>query len=161
MRPLRWPILASLAVVTAIGMAVLSALTLDRGATPTAVPWSTVVVGNVLGGVLLWAGWTLRQFKAGKRPALDPTRAMRTAMLAQACAYAGALLAGAYGGYALALARDWSQEPRRELAIGAAIAALGGLVMVAAGGVAEWWCRIGKNGDDDPGAPGPEPGVAH
>ena len=75
-------------------------------------PWSTVVVGIVLGGVVLWAGWTVRQFKAGKRAALDPTRAMRTAMLAQACAYAGALLAGAYGDAVAPWLENWQELQR-------------------------------------------------
>ena len=65
-------------------------------------------------------------------------------MLAQASAYAGALLGGMYGGYGLVLLRDWSHAPRREAAIAAGLAALGGLVMLVAGVVAEWWCRIGR-----------------
>lgn len=161
MKPLRWPLLASFAAGSALVFGVLSALTLDRGTTPARVPWTTLIVGIVLSALVLWAAWSVRQFKLGKRKRLDPTRAMRTAMLAQACAYAGALLLGAYGGYAVALARDWSQEPRKELAIGAAIAALGGAVMIAAGGVAEWWCRIRPGDEDDAGTAGVEPGVAH
>ena len=78
-------------------------------------------------------------------------------MLAQASAYAGAVLAGIYGGFGLVLLRDWSHEPRREAAIAAGLAALGGLIMLASGAVAEWWCRITDPGNDDKAHEGREP----
>lgn len=138
-----------------------SALSLDRGASPARIPWTTVLVCVAASVAVLFAAWTVRQYKLGKRKHMDPLRAVRTAMLAQACAYAGALLGGSYGAYALVLARDWSQEPRKELAVATGVAALGGVVMVVAGGVAEWWCRIGPMDDDDKQAERPDLGVAH
>ncbi len=160
MRLLRWKVLAAAAAVSAfVGWGV-SALALRGGASPVLVPWTTLLVGVVLGGVVLAAGWTVRQVRLGRRR-MDPTRAVRTAVLGQASAYAGALLAGAYSGYAMTLLPDWSHTPRREAAIAAGLAALGGAVMLAAGVIAERWCRVGSDDDDDEGNDVAEAGVAH
>lgn len=161
MRPLQWKYLVAAVAIAAAGTGLLSAMAIDRGAAPARVPLTTVPVAVGLGLLVLWAAWVVRQFKLGKRKRLDPVRAVRTAILAQACAYAGGLLAGTYGGYALVLARDWGHEPRRELAIAAGLAALSGLFMLAAGVIAEWWCRITQDGDDEPSPQEPEPGMAH
>lgn len=161
MRPLKWRVLAAAMLVAGLLGAGGSILALRGGAAPAHVPWTTLLVGVVMGAVALGMAWPVRQMKLGKRKAIDPTRAVRTAMLAQASAYAGALLAGMYGGFALVLLRDWSHEPRRDAAIAAGLAALGGLVMVAAGVVAEWWCRITPGNDDDGPHETREPGVAH
>nr|WP_255633354.1 DUF3180 domain-containing protein [Demequina sp. TTPB684] len=156
---MRWKVLASATLISALFGWGGSMLALRGGATPILVPWTTLIVGIVLGGVVLAAGWTVRQVKLGRRR-MDPTRAVRTAVLGQACAYAGALLAGSYGGYAASLLPDWSHTPRREAAIAAGLAALGGLVMLVAGVIAEYWCRIGPDDDDD-GSDSAEAGVAH
>lgn len=161
MRPLKWRVLASAVLIAAALGAGGSFLALRGGAAPVRLPWSTLVVGIALGGVALAMAWPIRQLKRGKRGRIDPARAVRAAMLAQASAYAGALLGGMYGGFALVLLRDWSHPPRRDAAIAAGLAALGGLIMLAAGIVAEWWCRI-KDGDGDEAThERREPGVAH
>ncbi len=150
---------ATTAITAGLGWGV-STLARSSGASPIDVPWTTLVVGVVLGAVVLWAGWTVRLVRVGRRR-MDPTRAVRTAVLGQACAYAGALLAGFYAGYAAALLPDWSHTPRREAALAAALAALGGLVMLVAGVVAERWCRIGPDDEDDEGSDSAEAGMAH
>lgn len=160
MRPLRW---RTLAIVGAVACA-LTALgvwsSLRGGATPVDVPWTTLPVAVVAAFVVLAMAWTVRQYKRGKRARLDPQRAVRTVLVSQASAYAGALLSGVYGGYALMLLPDWSHEPRREIAIAALLSALGGLLMLAAGIVGEWWCRIGPDDEDERHEPS-APGVAH
>ncbi|MBC7297845.1 MAG: DUF3180 domain-containing protein [Demequina sp.] len=160
MRPLRWKVLAAAVAVSAMVGWGGSALALRGGASPMLVPWTTLIVGVVLGGVVLAAGWAVRQVRLGRRR-MDPTRAVRTAVLGQASAYAGALLAGVYGGYALTLLPYWAHAPRREAAIAAGLAALGGAVMLVAGVIAERWCRIGPDDDDDEGNDVAEAGVAH
>lgn len=160
MKPLTWKVLAAAIAISAIVGWGGSTLALRGGASPVLVPWTTLIVGIVLGAVVLAAGWAVRQVRLGRRR-MDPTRAVRTAVLGQACAYAGALLAGCYGGYALTLLPDWSHTPRREAAIAAGLAALGGAVMLAAGVIAERWCRIGPDDDDDKGNDAVEAGVAH
>lgn len=160
MKPLTWKVLAATVGICALLGWGVSTLALRGGASPVMVPWTTLLVGVVLGGVVLAAGWAVRQVRLGRRR-MDPMRAVRTVVLGQACAYAGALLAGTYGGYALALLPDWSHAPRRETAIAAGFAALGGAVMLVAGVIAERWCRIGPDDDDDRGNNGAETGVAH
>ncbi|NYI40471.1 DUF3180 family protein [Demequina lutea] len=161
MRPLKWRVLAwALVAAGAVGAGG-SFLALRGGAAPVKLPWSTLVIGIALGAVALFMAWPIRQLKRGKRRRIDSTRAVRTAMLAQASAYAGALLGGLYGGFGLVLLRDWSHEPRREAAIAAGVAALGGLIMLAAGVIAEWWCRITDPGDDESAHEVRAPGVAH
>jgi len=159
-RPLRLKVLASAVALSAIVGWGGSAIALRGGQSPLMVPWTTLLVGIVLGGVVLVAGWGVRQVRMGRRR-MDPTRAVRTAVLGQACAYAGALLAGSYGGYALSLLPYWPHLPRREAAIAAGLAALGGAVMLVAGVIAERWCRIDQDGDDDDRNGGTEAGVAH
>jgi Protein of unknown function (DUF3180) len=160
-RPLKWRVLASALLIAAAVGAGGSFLALRGGAAPVHLPWSTLIVGIALGGLALVMAWPIRQLKRGKRGRIDSTRAVRTAMLAQASAYAGALLGGMYGGFALVLLRDWSHAPRREAAIAAGLAALGGLIMLAAGVIAEWWCRITDGGDDETAPEARSPGVAH
>jgi hypothetical protein len=114
---------------------------LGDGYTPAAIPW-TVPGICVIGGVLaLVFAWPVRQYQQGKRPGLDGLRAARAAVFAQACAYAGTLLGGGFVGYALGVAAEWSHGPRRDVAISAAIAALAALALLAAGAIAEHWCR--------------------
>jgi len=160
-RPLNRRTLAgALLIATAIGAAG-TFFALRGGAAPVHLPWTTLLVGISLGAAALGMAWPVHQVKLGKRKAIDPVRAVRAAMLAQASAYAGALLGGMYGGFALVLLRDWSHEPRRDAAIAAGLAALGGLVMLVAGVVAEWWCRITPSDDDPTPHESREPGVAH
>lgn len=157
MRPLKWRVLAVTLVVAAAVGAGTSFLAIRAGSAPVHLPKTTLVVGIALGALALFMAWPIRQLKRGKRGRIDPTRAVRAAMLAQASAYTGALLGGLYGGYGLVLVRDWSHAPRREAAIAAGLAALGGIVMLVSGVVAEWWCRITSRGNDDKGNEGLEP----
>ncbi|WP_430868354.1 DUF3180 domain-containing protein [Demequina aurantiaca] len=123
---------------------------LSRGATPVSVPWTVAVVCLALAGVALVLAWAVRQYKRGKRPNLSGLRAARTAAFAQASAYAGAVVAGVYGGYAAALVDMWAHAPRRETAISALIAVLGGLALLGAGVLAEHWCKTDPSDDDGP-----------
>jgi len=160
-RPLKWRVLTSALLIATLLGAGGSFLALRGGAIPVRLPWTTLLVGISLAAVALGMAWPVRQVKRGKRKTIDSMRAVRAAMLAQASAYAGALLGGFYGGFALVLLRDWSHEPRREAAIAAGLAALGGIVMLVAGVIAEWWCRITPGSADEVPHESREPGVAH
>lgn len=160
MRPLRW---RTLVVWVALSGGITTVVVwswLRGGATPIEVPWTSLPVAVAASAIVLYLGWSVRQYKKGKRGPIPPQRAVRTVLLAQASAYSGALLAGVYGGYALSLIPDWAHEPRREIAIAAGLCAIGGLVMLVSGAVSEWWCRIGPD-DEDGGPEGPAAGVAH
>lgn len=113
-------------------------------------PWTAVVAMAAIAVSVLALAWPVRQWNAGRRDrALDPLRAARAAVMAKAASHCGALVSGWYLGQALVLVSDLAVEPRRDrfvLAVGAVLAAL---VVVAAGLVAEQWCRLPDDRSDD------------
>ncbi len=130
------------AVVTAVTWWVMR-MTVGRGAgTPPEVPWLVVAVELVIAGVVLAMGWAVRQYQQGHRPSLSPLRAARTAVLAKASCYTGALLVGWYGGQALSLLTDSDVPGNPGRAGAAALAALGAAVLAAVGLVVEHFCRV-------------------
>lgn len=118
------------------------------GATPASVPWTVHVVAVAAAAVALWLGWQVRAYLKGNKPDLDGLRAARTAVYAQACAYVGAILIGAYGGYAIGLADMWGHDPRREVIVSALLASASALVLLTAGVIAENWCRNDRGSND-------------
>src|SRR5690606_11470201 len=103
----------------------------------------------------LGMGWNVRQYRAGKRPGLDPLVAARTVVLATASAYTGSLLAGWYGAHVVLVLGDLAIEGRRAVAVSGGFALLAAVALVVAGLVVERWCEIrADEDDDDPGAAG-------
>ncbi len=130
-----------------------------RGATsPPDVPWLVVAVELVIAAVVLALGWEVRQFQRDRRPMLNPLRAARTAVLAKAACYTGALLTGWYGGQALSLLSDSHVPGNGARAAAAGVAVLGAIALAVAGLVVEHWCRIPPPGPEDEAlAPRPDP----
>lgn len=152
MEHLTWQRLSIIAVVTGILAWLVCRLAVGNGYTPTPVPWTMPIV-CLIGGVLaLVIAWPVRQYQRGKHPGLDGLRAARAAVFAQACAYAGVLLGAGFLGYALALADMWNHGPRRDVAISALIAALGAVLLLIGGLIAEHWCRTKPPEDATPTA---------
>lgn len=135
----------------------------SRGVVPPTVPWLVVAVEVVIAAAVLAMGWSVRQYLKGNKPDLDPIRAARTAVLAKASCYSGAVLAGWYGAQVLAVLGDLDVASQRVRAVAAGAAAIGALVMAAVGLVVEWFCRIPppEDGAADAGnhsrAPSPDP----
>lgn len=135
-------------------VALLLALGAQRsGTSPLRVPWTTSGVAIVLGLLALWFAYPVKQYLAGKRPRLDPIRAARVVVFAQASAYTGAIMFGGFLAYAAVLFPDWGHEPRRTVIIMAAVAALAGLLLSVCGWIAENWCRIDPTDSNDATAP--------
>lgn len=149
MTHLNWRRIGLVVVVAGLAGWLISRVAVSRGATPLGVPWTVELVCVVAATAALVLAWAVRQYKHGSRPNLDGLRAARTVVFAQACAYAGAAVAGVYGGYAISLLDSWQHAPRRETAISALIAVLGGLILLTAGVIAEHWCKTDPR-DDDP-----------
>jgi uncharacterized membrane protein YedE/YeeE len=120
----------------------------DSLGTPPGVPGSAPVTVSLIAVVVLAIGLALRsrlvaQRELARDPAarlrgervrpVDPIAAARAAVLAKAAAMVGALVVGAYLGYALVLIDDLSNPVRRSRAIvcGYAVAAGVALVVVA------------------------------
>jgi len=146
--------------VTAVTWWVMRMVVGRGAATPPDVPRLVVAVELVIAGVVLAMGWTVRQYQRGKHPTLDPLRAARTAVLAKASCYTGALLTGWYGGQALSLLTDADVPGNPARATAAGIAVLGAVALAVVGLVVEHWCRIPPPGADEPtlaGASEPDP----
>ena len=126
---------------TAVGWAVVRAAG-SRGWILPQVPWLMAAVLVLIAGVVLALGWSVRQYLRGKRPNLDPIRAARTAVLAKASCYAGALLAGWYAAQVLDVLGDLGIEAQRDRAGSAGLAVLGAVILTVSGLAVEWFCRI-------------------
>jgi len=157
MQRTRWQTL----VVVAVGVAALTwigfRVVADRGGLPPSVPWLVVAVEVLIAAVVLAMGWAVRQFLRGRRPDLDPIRAARTAVLAKASCYTGALLAGWYGGQTIVLVADLATPGNGGRAVAAGIATGGALVLAGVGLLVEWFCRVPPPSDDEKVEPGARP----
>ncbi len=149
MARLTWGRILLAATLVALGAWLVGTLVDRAGSTPSEIPIAVVPLLVVLSGATLWWGWKVRQYRAGNRPNLDPIVAARIAMFSQAAAYSGAALVGGYLGYGLAFISYWSHAPRRDVVVSAVIAAGAGVLLCAAGWIAERWCDA-SGGDDDP-----------
>lgn len=143
-------------IVTAVVLAVagwITAILTSRAslALPT-LPLSSLITMALIAIVCLVLGLRVRRWREGDRKKfLDPLIAARTLVLAQACAYAGAVLFGWHIGIFLDQIPSLSLRP--ELGIIWRILALmaGGIVMVVIGVVVERFCKLPPE-DSDPAA---------
>lgn len=117
-------------------------------------PLSSLATMGLIGVVCIFLGLKVRRWRDGKRDrALDPLLAARTVVLAQACAYAGAVLLGWHGGILL------DQLPtvalRAELGVIWQIVALmaGGIAMIAVGIAVERFCKVPPDDGEQPQNP--------
>jgi hypothetical protein len=135
-------------VVTAFGYLALRIWTAQGGPRPPA-PWGALVVLVFMACGVFFAGLPVRRFLRGKsRKPLNPIRAMRTVVLAQASALTGALVTGWYLAQILALLPDMDVASVRSLAWRLAALAAGGVLMVVAGLVVQRMCRVDKESRD-------------
>src|SRR5450759_4770474 len=96
--------------------------------------WVSVIVLVFMACGVAFAGLPVRRFLRGQaRKALNPIRAMRTLVLAQAAALTGALVSGWYLAQVLVLLPDFDIAPRRTLAIRLAALAAGGVLLAIVG----------------------------
>jgi hypothetical protein len=117
-------------------------------------PITLAVALAVIGGIVVTMAVPIRWMtRATTAPRVDPFYATRILMLAKACAYTGALVAGVGAGVLAYLLT------RSVIGLGSvtqAIAAIAGAGVLLAGGlVAEHMCRVPP--DDDENDPGKEP----
>ena len=160
MRRTRWQTLLGIVAVVGVLVAMLTTW-LDRsGPGMPHVPWPVVVVELLIAAVVFSMGWAVRQFLHGKRPGLDPIRAARTAVLAKAACYTGALLTGWYGGQVAAYLADTAIPANAGRAGPAAVAAGGAVVLAAVGLIVEWFCRVPPRDDEKEHEPGATPDPA-
>lgn len=142
-KEIRMQTLALVAAVTGIiGFGVFSMLTRNG----SLVPRPSLLAGVLLvamGGLVLWMARPVRRYLTGQaKGSLDPLRAARVVVLAQAAALTGAAAAGWYLSQIAVVATDLSlvANQGRLLPLGALVVAA--LALAAAGVVAQRWCRI-------------------
>jgi hypothetical protein len=136
-------------VATALGYLVLRIWTQQGGALPPA-PWGALVVLVFMACGVFFAGLPVRRFLRGRaKKTLNPIRAMRTVVLAQASALTGALVAGWYVAQILVVLPDFDIASVRSFAWRLAALAAGGILMVVAGFLVQAMCRVDKDRRDE------------
>lgn len=154
-RPLR----VTRLLVVALVVGVLSALAwhlLDRQGTLVPRPtWFQGVLLLALAASILAIAYPVRTYLAGRAgKSLDPERGVRTLVLAQAAALTGAAVTGWYAGQLAIVLRGLDLAANKGRLVPVGLLALAGLVLAAAGLVAQSWCKVEPPGDDDaPGSP--------
>ena len=154
-------------IVVAIAIGVFLGFAVDQVLTATGRPTFTPsfllpILLVLLGIPLVLFALPIRRATAGAQTApVDPFRAVRVAMLAKASTLVGAGVAGVAAGLlAFLITRPVAPSLGSTGPVIAAI--VGGLVLVAAGLVAEHLCTIRKDDDDEhPGPPEPGFGLSH
>ena len=122
---------------------------LDYGWSQPAPPWPVVGVIALLAVGTLAAAWPIRQWNAGQRDRrVDPLRAARTVALAKASALTGALVTGLWGAFAATSLPRLDVEAQSDRAAAAGLALLASIGLLAAGLIAERWCRIPPDDDE-------------
>ncbi len=136
-------LLATGLVALVLGWAVRpTALALDLSA--PRVSWVQVGVLYLVAGILVLMARATQRAVAGRQP-LRAHEAVNRLVLAKACALAGAAVAGGYLGFAF----SWvgiDAELAGERMLRAVIAAVGGLLVVAAALLLERACRVRPDG---------------
>lgn len=154
MRTIRPAWLITATVILAVAGWVASKLTSRASMALPVLPLSSLITMGLIVVVCLVLGLKVRRWRDGKRDKLlDPLLAARTVVLAQACAYAGAVLLGWHVGIFL------DQIPtialRTDLGIIWHILAMiaGGLFMIATGILVERFCKLPPEDTDDTNKP--------
>ncbi len=128
------------------------------------VSWMAVVVMLLLAVGLFAAGWPVGQVTREAREAtdrrlegkeepkrrkhhVDPLRAARTFVLAQAATITGALLTGWYGATLLVLLTAPLVEARLAQVWPAGAATLAALILMVTGLIVEWFCQLPPSDD--------------
>lgn len=105
-------------------------------------PLALLLVAAIL-GVTAWSTWRSVQVR---RERLEPQQAVNRLVLARACAYVGALVAGGYLGYAVSWLGD-TAELADQRVWRSVVAAVGGLAMTVTALLLERACRVPKDPD--------------
>ena len=114
--------------------------------------WGALIVLVFMACGVFFAGLPVRRFLRGQaKRSLNPLRAMRTLVLAQAAALTGGLVTGWYLAQVLVLLPDFDIDSRRTLVVRLAALTAGGGLMAVAGLLTQGMCRVDKGDDgDDP-----------
>lgn len=122
-----------------------------------ALPLTSLVTTAAIIAITLVFGRRVLRWRNGKRDRpLDPILATRTLVLAQACAYAGAVSLGWHAGIFVDQVALLSVRSTVAPLWGSVALMMGGILMIMVGLVVEDFCRLPSDDDDGTGAPGGE-----
>lgn len=148
MKRTRASTLISIAIVTLVAGFAYDAV-LTRTQQPTFVP--PLVLGLVLlaiGAIVISLAVPVYRVARGRtREPIDAYYATRVVLLAKASALSGAVLGGFVGGVLIYIATRGVQVPALHL-VPTVVGLVGGIVLVAAGLVAEFMCTVPPDDDD-------------
>ncbi|WP_298251938.1 DUF3180 domain-containing protein [uncultured Arthrobacter sp.] len=158
MSPLRFRWLALVGLVSGLLGWLANWLTTRNGyGTPT-LPLTSLVTTAVIIGITLVFGRRVLRWTNGRRDRpLDPILATRTLVLAQACAYAGAVSLGWHAGIFVDQVALLAVRSGTAPLWGSVALMVGGMVMIVVGLVVENFCRLPPD-DDATGTPEREEG---
>jgi MFS family permease len=117
-----------------------------NGTAPT-VSWLPAVTLLFVALIVGWLAWSTFRTVHRRREHLEPHHAVNRLVLAKACTLGGALVAGAYAGYAISWVGLTEAMLARERMLHAALAALAGVALVVGALLLERACRTRR---DDP-----------
>jgi len=104
----------------------------------------------VMAGLILWLARPVRTYLKGRATtSLDPLRAARTVVLAQAAALTGAAVAGWYTGQLVVVLTGLELVANRARILPLALMIGAALGLAVAGMVAQHWCRLDPRDEDD------------
>ena len=130
-------------VLVAGGLTTIGALLWQRtGRLIPEPPLLTGVLLLVLGGLLPGVAWPVRSYLRGRRPRLDPLRAARALVLAQAGALTWALLTGWYAGQLAVVLGGLDLLVYHDRAWRFGLLAVVSVLLIGAGLWAQSWCRF-------------------
>lgn len=136
----------------AIGWSGVAIIEATGGTAPRA-PWSAAA-GLAFFAALLFAGaWYMYDRLQRKQRSVEPLLAVRLLVLAKASALVGALVGGAYVGFALHFVAEYGTSSGRDRVVLGLLAAGAGLLVAVGGLLLERACKVPK-GPDDPAADG-------
>ena len=146
-------LLLAIGVVLAVAGWLATVLTGRYSLATPVLPLTGLVTMGVIVVLTLVLGIRVLRWRNGKKKKiLNPILAAWTLVLAQACAYTGAVLLGWHAGIVMEQLRLWNLRSNQEITWQALAMAGGGLIMVIVGLVVERFCRIPpEDGDADSG----------
>ena len=148
-REIRAQVLALVAATVGIMSFGLFQLVARTGELVPRPPLLAAVLLVVMAGLVLWLARPVRQYLKGRATtSLDPLRAARTVVLAQAAALTGAAAAGWYAGQLAVVLTGLSLLANQSRVLPLALLVVAGVLLAGAGLVAQRWCRIDPGEDD-------------
>ena len=114
------------------------------GTAPT-VSWLPAVTLLFVALIVGWLAWSTFRTVHRRRGHLEPHHAVNRLVLAKACTLGGALVAGAYAGYAISWVGLTEALLARERMLHAALAALAGAALVVGALLLERACRTRRD----------------